>query len=86
MAELGEPEQGQLQLLQGSIIGIKSHHWEQGSVPAVTYTFPGPSCSRCLHKSSSGMCLSPLASHPSHHTGTAAAGVQAKPSQCGHAR
>lgn len=52
MVELGEPEQGQLQLLQGASIGIKSHHWEQGLVPAVTYTFHGPTCSRCLHKSS----------------------------------
>lgn len=54
---LGEPEQGQHQLLQGASIGIKSQHWEQGSVPAVTYTFPGPSCSRCAHKSSLWRCL-----------------------------
>lgn len=50
--ELGGPKQGQLQLLQGAITGMKPHHWEQGSVPAFTDTFPGPSCSRHLHRSS----------------------------------
>lgn len=59
MVELSEPEQGQLQLLQSASIGIKSHHREQGSVPAVTYTFPKPSCSKCLHKSSQWMCPGP---------------------------
>lgn len=84
---LGEPEQGQHQLLQGASIGIKSQHWEQGSVPAVTYTFPGPSCSRCAHKSSLWRCLGQihLRIHwhilpPQRHCSFS---VQAQPSQRG---
>lgn len=49
MVELGEPQQGQLQLSQGASIGIKSHHWEQGLVLAVTYTFHRPTCSRAAN-------------------------------------